>query len=78
MIIDYKSIAVGDRVRFSWVRDPRFHPDKVEHYTGVALRMTLKGWLVRTSEVTMAQFGVNESNYVGHRTPSKFKEASRV
>ena len=73
MTADYKSIKIGDRVKFSLVRDPRFHPDKVEYHTGVAMRITLRGWLVRTSEVTMTQFGVTEANYIGHRTPTPKK-----
>lgn len=73
MINDYKTIKIGDRVRFSLVRDPRCQPHKIEYHTGVALRVTLRGWLVRTSEITMAQFGVTEANYIGHRTPTPKK-----
>ncbi len=77
---DYKAIKIGDRVRFSLVRDPRFHPERVEYHTGVCIRETLRGWLVRTSTVTMAEFGVTEANYISHRTPTpkRGKHAQRL
>jgi hypothetical protein len=71
MIKDYKSLKIGDRVRFSLVRDRRFHPERVEYLKGTVIRESFKGWWVRTSTVTMAKFSVTEANYIGHTTPIK-------
>lgn len=68
---DYKTIKIGDRVKFSHIRDPRCNPGKVEYHTGVVIRESLTGWRVRTSEITMAEFNVTEANYISHRTPRK-------
>lgn len=67
---DYANIKIGDRVKFTHVRDPRI-TNKLEHHTGVVLRETINGWLARTSEVTGATFTVTEANYISHRTPTK-------
>lgn len=66
---DYSKIKIGDRVRFTIVRDPRFHPDVVERKVGTATCACIAGWRVLTSKVTNATFTVTENNYLEHRTP---------
>lgn len=66
---DYSKIKVGDKVRFTLVRDPRKNPDKVEYKTGTVTHACMAGWRVLTSKVTGATFTVTEKNYLEHRTP---------
>ena len=63
---DYNAVQVGDRVRFSIVRDPKFHPERREYKRGVVLHPTITGWMVLTSVVTDARFTLTADNYISH------------
>lgn len=63
---DYKSIQVGDRVKFKWIRDPRI-TKKLEYHTGVVVNECIDGWQVRIGGPEGPIYGIKEVNYISHK-----------